>query len=150
MLLYSTTSPPPCFYTPSLRDFLLPFSQFKWRSLFTGYKWPIYGFSSLVFGFAHACEIVGAWDHDWGSWWSCWSNKFHQGVLTIIIIIKIFLRFHWQKSHHVTCKIINNCLQIMVCSCAMSSNWLTVFDCWQYSASCDRSCVKMAVSRRYL
>ena len=30
---------------------------------------------------------------------------------------QIFLSFHWPRAHLVTCKI-NNCLQIMVCSCA--------------------------------
>ena len=33
--------------------------------------------------------------------------------------MQIFLPFHWPRAHHVTWK--NNCLQIMVCSCAMSS-----------------------------
>ena len=42
--------------------------------------------------------------------------------------MQIFLPFHWPKAHHVTCK---NCLQIIVCSCAMSSNcvWLQIIFC---------------------
>ena len=34
--------------------------------------------------------------------------------------LQIFLPFHWTRAHHVTSK---KCLQIMVCSCAMSSSF---------------------------
>ena len=68
-----------------------------------------------------------------------------------IIRSKFFLFFGREPTTWPT----NNCLQIMVCSCAMSSNCVKlVFGCKYYSAhaqkkprfspSCDCSCVKMA------
>ena len=52
----------------------------------------------------------------------------------------------------------NNCQQKIICSCAMSLNcvWLKIIFCScgneikpRFSPFCDRSCVKMKVSRRY-
>ena len=53
---------------------------------------------------------------------------------------QIFLSFHWPRAYHVTC---NNCLQIMVCSCAMPSNcvWLQIIFC---------TCVKETVLFSFL
>ena len=53
---------------------------------------------------------------------------------------QIFLSFHWPRAHQVTC---NNCLQIMVCSCAMPSNcvWLQIIFC---------TCVKETVLFSFL
>ena len=83
-------------------------------------------------------------------------------ISIIIIRCKRFVLFNGRKP---TTWPANNCLQIMVCSCAMSFNcfWLhEVFGCKYYSVhaqmkprfspSCDRSCVQMAdrfTSRRY-
>ena len=65
-------------------------------------------------------------------WVYFWCNIFYYHSM------KIFLPFHWPKAHHVTA---NNFLQIMVCSCAMSSNCvlLQIIFC---SCVNDRSCVK--------
>ena len=78
--------------------------------------------------------------------------------------VKVGSKMLWQISIIIRCKCFfffmdrgpttwpaNNCLQIMVCSCAMPSNcvWLQIIFCSCvrkpcFSPSCDRSCVKMA------
>ena len=75
-------------------------------------------------------------------------------LLLIIIRCKFFFPFIVRKP--ITWPV-NKFLQIMVCSCAMSSNciWLQIIFCScvnerTLSPSCDRSCVKMAPSPRYL
>ena len=66
----------------------------------------------------------------------------------IIIRSKFFFLFVGQEP---TTWPVNNCLQIMICSCAMPSNcvWLQIIFCTcvketVLSPSCDRPCVKMA------
>ena len=71
----------------------------------------------------------------------CLNNLYYHSM-------QIFLSFHWPKAHHVTCKI-NNCLQIMVCSCVIPSSFVQqqIIFCSvemkpRFSPSCDHSCVK--------
>ena len=83
----------------------------------------------------------------------------HQTKLKIIQIIIRCKCFFFFTGREPTTWLANNCLQIMVCSCAMSFNcfWLQILFCscvneTMLSPSCDRSCMKMAdrfASRRY-
>ena len=74
-------------------------------------------------------------------------NSFNSQIIYIIILCKFFFLFIGRKP---TMWPVNNCLQIMVCSCVMSSNfvWLQIIFCSVemkpcFSPSCDRSCVKI-------
>ena len=72
--------------------------------------------------------------------------SFNAQIIYIIILCKFFFLFIGRKP---TMWPVNNCLQIMVCSCVMSSNfvWLQIIFCSvemkpRFSPSCDRSCMK--------
>ena len=77
-----------------------------------------------------------------------WLVRYLGQLFNIIILCKLFFTFHRPKAHHATYKW---CLQIMVCSCSMSSNyaWLRLIifcSCVKtkprFSPSSGRSCVK--------
>ena len=120
---------------------------------------PGVGFSSAVSKFKRKCLVSRSTTHYWSfTSLSCsWRrrnvpNEMRAVILLtkqIIIRCKFFFLFIGREP---TTWPANNCLQIMVCSCAMSSNcvWLQIIFCSCVNETTrDRSCVKKGRSLRF-
>ena len=120
---------------------------------------PGVGFSIAVSKFKRKCLVSRSTTHYWSfTSLSCsWRrrnvpNEMRAVILLtkqIIIRCKFFFLFIGREP---TTWPANNCLQIMVCSCAMSSNcvWLQIIFCSCVNETTrDRSCVKKGRSLRF-